>query len=96
MAGMMTYTQMIRRTLTETTDGAGNRYILPDFMKLFDCAGCLCAVSRRPELAEHSPRPVSRLCGHLFDVNAHARPYCIDCYMRLRGFNLASIGITDG
>lgn len=85
---MMTYAQMIRRTLTETTDGAGNRYILPDFMKLFDCAGCLRAVSRRPALAEHSPLPVSRLGGHFFDVYGHPRPYCLECWLEIRRGNI--------
>jgi len=84
MAGMMTLSQMIRQTLTETTDGAGNRYILPDFMKLFDCAGCLRAMSRRPDLAEHSPLPVSRLGGHFFDIHGHIRPYCVECFLAIR------------
>jgi len=81
---MISYRQMIRRTLTETTDGAGHQYLLPDFMKLMDCAACGVAMSRRPELAEHSPRPVSRLGGHFFDIHGHPRPYCVECWLEIR------------
>lgn len=84
---MLSFSQIMRRTLTETTDGAGNKYLLPDFMKLMDCALCRVAISRRPELAQYSPRPVSRLGMHSFDIHGHARPYCYECWLKLRKAN---------
>lgn len=79
----------------EITDGTGQHYKLPSFVRVMDCAGCGTLLTR--EFSQVGPRATQPklLSGHLFDRHAHPRPYCLDCYMRARGVNYRAIGIDD-
>jgi len=80
----------------EVTDGQGRVYVLPDSLRVMDCAACGVLMTRRFDIVGPKTTQPKMLGGHLFDINGHARPHCHDCYLRQRGINYRSLGITDG
>jgi hypothetical protein len=80
----------------EITDGKGQHYRLPHYVRVMDCAGCGTLLTREFRHAGSRPNQPKLLSGHLFDRHAHPRPYCLECYLRVKGVSLHAMGVTDG
>ena len=79
----------------EITDGMGQHYRLPHYVRVMDCAGCGTLLTREFRHAGKRPNEPKLLGGHLFSIHAHPRPYCLTCYLRERGLDYRAVGVID-